>query len=63
MPIPFVPHATAGVAVIETGAGVVHVVLDRSASQNFGERKAQTDAARAQIEKALEGVEIGRAHV
>jgi len=35
---------------------VVAVVLDRSASQTIGERKAQTDAARVQIEKALEGL-------
>lgn len=33
---------------------VVAVVLDRSASQSIGERKAQTDAARAEIEKAME---------
>ncbi len=32
---------------------VVAVVLDRSASQDIGERKAQTDKARAQIEKDL----------
>ena len=32
---------------------VVAVVLDRSASQDIGNRKAQTDAARAQIEKDL----------
>ena len=35
---------------------VVAVVLDRSASQNFGERKAQTDRARAEIEKSLEAL-------
>jgi len=33
---------------------VVAVVLDRSASQTIGQRKAQTDAARAEIEKAME---------
>jgi len=33
---------------------VVAVVLDRSASQSIGERKAQTDKARVEIEKALE---------
>ncbi len=32
---------------------VVAVVLDRSASQNIGERKAQTDRARDEIAKAL----------
>lgn len=32
---------------------VVAIVLDRSASQNFGERKAQTDRAREEIEKSL----------
>ncbi|MBX9741757.1 MAG: hypothetical protein K2X62_16905 [Beijerinckiaceae bacterium] len=32
---------------------VVAVVLDRSASQTIGERKAQTDKARAEIEKSL----------
>ena len=35
---------------------VVAVVLDRSASQSIGERKAQTDAARAGIEQALESL-------
>ena len=35
---------------------VVAVVLDRSASQSIGERKAQTDKARVEIEKALEGL-------
>ena len=35
---------------------VVAVVLDRSASQNIGERKAQTDKARVEIEKALQGL-------
>ncbi len=32
---------------------VVAVVIDKSASQNIGERRAQTEAARAEIEKAL----------
>jgi len=32
---------------------VVAVVLDRSASQSIGERKAQTEKARVDIEKAL----------
>ncbi len=32
---------------------VVAVVLDKSASQNIGERKAQTEKARAEIEKSL----------
>ncbi len=35
---------------------VVAVVLDRSASQSIGERKAQTDKARVEIEKALQGL-------
>ena len=35
---------------------VVAVVLDRSASQNIGDRKAQTDRARAEIEKSLEAL-------
>ena len=35
---------------------VVAVVLDRSASQTIGERKAQTDKARVEIEKALQGL-------
>ena len=35
---------------------VVAVVLDRSASQNIGDRKAQTDRARGEIEKQLESL-------
>ena len=33
---------------------VVAVVLDRSASQTIGQRRAQTDAARVEIEKAMD---------
>ncbi|HUO54032.1 MAG TPA: hypothetical protein VMU18_04795 [Rhodoblastus sp.] len=36
---------------------VVAVVLDRSASQDFGERRAQTEAARAALETALKGLD------
>src|SRR5665647_3283031 len=36
---------------------VVAVVLDRSASQTIGQRKAQTDKARAEIEKSLAGLD------
>ena len=35
---------------------VAAVVIDKSPSQNFGERKAQTDRARAEIEKSLEAL-------
>lgn len=35
---------------------VVALVLDRSASQNFGERRAQTDAAAAELRKRLEAL-------
>ncbi len=36
---------------------VVAVVLDHSASQDFGDRRAQTLAARAALEKALKGLD------
>jgi hypothetical protein len=36
---------------------VVAVVLDRSASQNFGDRRAQTEAARAALDEALKGLD------
>lgn len=36
---------------------VVAVVLDRSASQGIAPRKAQTDRARAEIEKSLQGLD------
>ncbi len=36
---------------------VVAVVLDRSASQNFGDRRAQTEAARIALDQALKGLD------
>jgi hypothetical protein len=36
---------------------VVAVVLDRSASQNFGDRRAQTEAARVALGQALKGLD------
>ncbi|WP_374546714.1 hypothetical protein [Rhodoblastus sp.] len=36
---------------------VVAVVLDRSASQNFGDRRAQTEAARVALDQALKGLD------
>jgi hypothetical protein len=36
---------------------VVAVVLDRSASQNFGDRRAQTESARAALDEALKGLD------
>jgi hypothetical protein len=36
---------------------VVAVVLDRSASQDFGERRAQTEAARGVLDQALKGLD------
>ena len=36
---------------------VVAVVLDRSASQDFGDRRAQTEAARVALDKALKGLD------
>jgi hypothetical protein len=36
---------------------VVAVVVDRSASQDFGQRRAQTDAAKAALDQALKGLD------
>ena len=37
---------------------VAVVVLDRSASQNFGDRAAQTEAARAELERGLKALDV-----